>query len=547
MSGLKQAIEQALQHPTLAGSLTRFSEAYRVSRAKAYEGIDFEALRERIAERKGYAAAHLEELAALFTRRAEAAGAEVFRARSPEEARAYVVKVAREKGLRRVVKSKSMASEEVHLNASLEQAGLEVNETDLGEWIIQLAHERPSHMVLPAIHKTRGEVAELFSRETNERLDPDIPKLVGVARRELREKFLAADLGITGANIAVAGTGSLVLLTNEGNARLVTTLPGTHIAIVGLEKLVEKLEDILPIVTALPRSATSQLLTSYVSIITGPVENTDGSRKDLHIVLLDNRRTEMAADPKFRAALQCIRCASCLNVCPIFRLVGGHVFGKVYTGGIGTILTAWFDALEESRDIQSLCIQCGTCKDYCPGKIDIPDLIREVRDRVAAQEGVPLLQRAAYGLVNKRRAFHTLLRAASLGQKPVADGGFIRHLPFAFSEWTEGRSLPPVAARPFRDVFPEIEQPACQETAVFYAGCLIDFAYPEMGEAVVKVLNRAGIRVVFPEEQTCCGAPARYGGLPDVAAEAAALNRKALEAHESRYIVSACPTCTVEL
>lgn len=547
MSEFKQAIETALENPTLSGSLTRFSEAYRISRARAYEGIDFSEVRGQIAERKGHAAAHMAELAARFTEQAEAAGATVFRAGSVQEALDYTVSVARKNNAHLVVKSKSMASEEIHLNASLEQAGLEVCETDLGEWIIQLAHQRPSHMVLPAIHLTRDDVAELFSRETKEQLDSDIPRLVAVARRELRAKFLAADIGITGANIAVAETGSLVLLTNEGNARLVTTLPNTHIAIVGLEKIVERMEDIQPILTALPRSATSQLITSYVTIITGPAENTDGSQKDLHIVLLDNQRTEMAADPVFREALQCIRCGSCLNVCPIFRLVGGHVFGKVYTGGIGTILTAWFGALEESRDIQSLCIQCGTCKDFCPGSIDLPGLIRELRDRVTAKQGVPFLQKAAFALVNHRSAFHGALRLAAQTQKPLADGGFIRHLPLFLSDLTKNRSLPAIAARPFRDRFREIEQPECRETAVFYAGCLIDFAYPETGEAVVKVLNRAGIRVVFPEGQSCCGAPARYGGAQEAAVEAAAINTEALCAESADYIVSACPTCTVAL
>jgi len=191
---------------------------------------------------------------------------------------------------------------------------------------------------------------------------------VKFARAKLRPKFLQADMGITGANIAVAETGSLVIVTNEGNARLVTTLPKIHVAIVGIEKLVALVKDIQPILTALPRSATGQLLTSYVSIISGPVPNTDGSPKELHIILMDNHRSDMAKDPVFKEALQCIRCATCLNVCPVFRLVGGHVFGKTYTGGIGTILTAWFDELKKSEDIQGLCIQCGSCVPLCPGK-----------------------------------------------------------------------------------------------------------------------------------------------------------------------------------
>jgi L-lactate dehydrogenase complex protein LldF len=440
-----------------------------------------------------------------------------------------------------------MASEEIHLNACLEEAGIEVSETDLGEWIVQLAGERPSHMVMPAIHMTKEQVSDLFSKEVNERLANDIPLLVETARRQLRERFLNAEMGITGANMAVAETGSLVIITNEGNARLVTTLPKIHVAIVGIEKLVAAFDDIVPVLTALPRSATAQLLTSYVSIITGPSPNTDGSLKDLHIILMDNRRTEMSQDPKFRQALQCIRCASCLNVCPVFRLVGGHVFGKTYTGGIGTILTAWFEELKKSEEIQSLCIQCGSCVEVCPGKIDIPDLILELRRRLAQENGQPLLGKAAFAIVNNRRTFHTMLRAAAAVQKPFAKDGFIRHLPLSLGNACEFRSLPAIAEQPFRDRFENIEQPESQEKAVFYAGCLIDFAYPEIGESVIQVLNRAGLQVLFPQEQTCCGAPARYSGAWESAARSAADNIAALLKDDVAWVVSACPTCTAAL
>jgi iron-sulfur cluster protein len=486
-------------------------------------------------------------MAAEFTRNAEAAGARVFQTDDPEKVKEYILKVARDNFVKTVVKSKSMATEEIHLNAYLEKAGIKVGETDLGEWIIQLAGQTPSHMVMPAIHMTKEEVSELFSKEVNERLSTDIPRLVEVARKELRSKFLAADMGITGGNIAVAETGSIVLVTNEGNARMVTTLPKIHIALVGIEKFVEKFADAIPILTALPRSATAQLLTSYVSIITGPSPNTDGSTKELHIILMDNRRTEMANDPKFKQALQCIRCGSCLNVCPVFRLVGGHVFGKIYTGGIGTILTAWFDELKKSEEIQGLCIQCGNCKEICPSKIDIPELIMEIRRRLVQKEGLPLLHKAIYSVVNNRRLFHGLLRAASLAGKPFASGKFLRHLPLFLADLTDGRSLPAIAAEPFRDRFKKIKQPKLNEKAVFYAGCLIDFAYPEMGEALVKILNKAGIEVIFPEEQTCCGAPARYSGAYEVAARNAIDNIKALLSEEVQYVVSACPTCTVAL
>ena len=543
----KESIEIALHNPNLTGALGRFSEAYRISRAKAYEGIDFEAVRDQIVEIKASASSNFEALAEQFKKSAEACGAKVFRTADPAQVKQYILDLAKEKGVKRVVKSKSMASEEIHLNAALERAGIEVDETDLGEWIIQLAHQTPSHMVMPAIHMTKEEVTEVFNQEVEEGQAPDIPKLVKFARAKLRPKFLQADMGITGANIAVAETGSLVIVTNEGNARLVTTLPKIHVAIVGIEKLVGLVKDIQPILTALPRSATGQLLTSYVSIISGPVPNTDGSPKELHIILMDNHRSDMAKDPMFKEALQCIRCATCLNVCPVFRLVGGHVFGKTYTGGIGTILTAWFDELKKSEDIQGLCIQCGSCVPLCPGKIDIPRLILELRRRLVVEKGQSLAMKAIFGVVNNRRLFHSMLRMASVTQKPFTQGRFIRHLPLFLSDMTDFRSLPAVAAVPLRDTIKKISQPKGGEKVAFYSGCLIDFCYPEMGESLVKILNKASIEVIFPDSQTCCGAPARYNGAYEVAAQNARDNIKALLETDVSYVVSACPTCTVAL
>jgi iron-sulfur cluster protein len=545
---LKQRVADALENGSLAGALGRFNEAYVASRAKAYAGIDFEALRDQLVAVKGRAAARLDELATQFEEQATAAGAKVFRTSDPEEVKGYLAELCRDNGVRRIAKSKSMATEEIHLNAFLEREGIHVAETDLGEWIVQLAGQRPSHMVMPAIHLSKEQVAGIFSREVKEELAADIPGLVAIARRELREKFLAADMGITGANVAVAETGTLVVVTNEGNARLVSTLPRIQVAVVGVEKLVERFADVGPILRALPRSATGQLLTSYVSMFTGPAPGADGGAKELHIILLDNKRTEMAKDPRFAQALRCIRCASCVNVCPVYRLLGGHVFGGVYTGGIGAILAAWFDALKTSNDVQSLCIQCGSCTPVCPTRIDIPEMIVELRRRLVKEEGHPFMQKAALRMVNDRRVFHGLLRAASKVQKPFTRKGMIRHLPFFLSGMTEHRSLPAIADVPFRDRFREIEQPAAPTVkAALYAGCLVDFAYPGIGEAVVKVLNTAGIEVVFPEAQTCCGAPARYAGAFDVAARNAMDNIRAFEDPSVTWVVSACPTCTVAL
>lgn len=543
---IKEEIKKALEHPVLSKSLTAFSEAYMVAREKAYAGLDFEAIRDAIVSAKKYAVEHLKELIEQFTDKATKRGAKVFYARTPESVVSYVLDVAKARNVRSVVKSKSMATEEIHLNKHLQDAGIEVSETDLGEWIIQLAGQRPSHMVLPAIHLTRYEVSDIFTKKVNA-VEPDIKKMVRFARENLREKFFKADMGITGANIAVAETGSLVIFTNEGNGRLVLTLPKVHIAIVGVEKLVARLEDIEPIVKALPRNATAQPITSYISFVTGERSHWDGTKKEVHIILYDNGRSEMAKDPLFRETFQCIRCASCLNVCPVYRLISGLVFGRVYTGGIGTILTAWTEGLKATKDIEKLCIQCGSCVKVCPGRINIPDLILEIRRRLAEEEGLSLKLRTAYALVNNRRLYHSALRLASKLQKPFKEGPFIRHLPLAFSDLTKERSLPAIAEVPLRDRIKAIKQPECKEKVAFFAGCLIDFVYPEIGEALVKLLNRAGIKVVFPEEQTCCGAPAFYSGVIDVAANNVVQNITALWQEEPDFILSACPTCTLML
>ncbi|MCX5830012.1 MAG: LUD domain-containing protein [Deltaproteobacteria bacterium] len=544
-TALAQSIHKALKRQNLAGILDRWN--YPATRAKAYEGVDIEALRNQIAEIKGSAAEHLEELAEKFKKSAEARGAKVFRANSPEAVKDYITNLCKEKGVKKIVKSKSMATEEIHLNQHLAEHGIQADETDLGEWIVQLAHQTPSHMVMPALHLTKEEVSDLFSEETHQQQPTDIQQLVKVARKELREKYFAADMGMSGANIAIAETGTLVICTNEGNARLVTTLPKIHVALVGLEKLVANYTDAAPIITALPKSATSQLITSYVSFITGPSPNTDGSMKELHIVLMDNKRTAMAKDPKFKEALQCIRCASCLNVCPVYRLVTGHVFGHIYTGGIGTILTAWFNEMETTGDIQGLCIGCGKCKEICPGKIDIPALILELRRRVASKEGLPFIQKTALSVINNRKLFHAMLRAASIAQKPFVKEGFIRHLPMFLSNLAEYRSLPTIAPVPFRDVFKKINQPKSKTKVSFFSGCAIEFVFPKIGAAIVKVLNKADMEVVFPEDQSCCGIPHWGSGSFDMAAAAAAHNIKPLLADDVKYVVVGCATCATAL
>jgi len=543
----KEAIDNALGNANIALALGRFSEAYPPAREKAYADVDFDEIRQRVVQVKKYSSEHLEELADTFAKAAESCGATVFRTKNPDEVKQYIQRLAQARGVKKLVKSKSMASEEIHLNSYLKGCGVQVDETDLGEWIIQLSKQKPSHMVMPAIHMTKEEVADLFSKEVKERISSEIPRLVKVARKEIRDKYFEADMGLSGGNIAIAETGTIVLVTNEGNAELVTTLPKIHVALVGLEKLVATYKDIEPYLLALPKSATCQKMTSYVTMITGPTPNDDGTMKEMHIILMDNKRSEMAADPKFRQALQCIRCASCLSVCPVYRLVSGLVFGHVYMGGIGTILTAWFNDLETSSDLQTLCIQCGKCKEVCPAGIDIPELILEIRRRLASAQGLPFIQKAALSVINNRRFFHGMLRAAYLAQKPFEKEGFIRHLPMFLSGLAEHRSLPAIAPEPFRDLFRKIKQPKGRVKVAFFSGCAIDFIFPQIGEAVVRILNQAGIEVLYPEAQGCCGTPHRGNGAFAMAADAAQDTVKALTDCNVQYVITACASCTSAL
>jgi iron-sulfur cluster protein len=546
----KQRIDQALATPKLQEALHRFADAYVVSRENAFAGLDFEALRTGIAASKDEVRDHMERYLGEFTRNAEAAGAKVHLARTAEEANAYIANLARERGVKLVVKSKSMASEEIHLNRALEAVGAKAVETDLGEWIIQLAGQRPSHMVMPAIHMFRDEVAELFSKVTGQAEPADIPHLVQVAREQLRQAYLDADMGISGANMAVAETGELVLLTNEGNARLATTLPKIHVALVGIEKLVPTLEDAHRIVKTLPKNATGQAITSYVTWIRGavPCGETD---KELHIVLLDNGRSALAASPHCRDALRCIKCGACANVCPVYQTVGGHVFGHIYISAIGIILTAFFHGLDKAAEIVRACIGCRACVSVCPSKIDLESIILHLRETVGTEEGIGAGKALVFKKVlRNRKLFHSLIRTASLLQKPVTGGErTIRHLPLFFSSLTEWRTLPAIAEKPLRDQWKDIPQKVENKKyrVAFFAGCLNDFAYPELGRDLVQVLNRLGADVIFPQEQNCCGIPALYSGDRETAVVLAEQNVAAMLADNPDFVVTTCPTCTLAL
>ena len=548
----KAQLGDALGNSFLRKTLDNFAVAYRTGRANAFAGMDVDACVGEVAALKDEAACHLDELFLAFKEKAEAAGAIVHMARNAGEANDIIARIARENGVKTVVKSKSMTAEETLLNHRLEDDGLEVTESDLGEWIIQLRHEGPSHMVMPAIHLSRNQVADLFSEVTGSKQEPDIDGLVKVARGELRRKFTGADMGISGANFAIADTGTIGIVTNEGNARLTTTLPRIHVALAGIDKLVPSLEDALKILRVLPRNATGQAITTYGTWITGsvPCETGEDGKKQLHIVFLDNGRRALAADPEFSQTLRCVRCGACANVCPVYRLVGGHNYGHIYIGAIGFILTYFLHSRDKAENLVQNCLNCGACKAVCAGGIDLPRLIKEIQARISDEKGHSGSNVLIGKLLSDRKLFHAALRVASIAQKPVAEKtGFIRHLPLIFSNEQKFRKLPALAKTPFRDMWPKVKPKA--ETPRFkvalFSGCVQDFVYPEQVVAGAKLLARRGADLSFPMGQSCCGLPALMIGEKRAAREVAWKNIRAIDAAGFDYIVTMCASCASHL
>jgi Fe-S oxidoreductase len=370
-----------------------------------------------------------------------------------------------------------------------------------------------------------------------------------VARKELRKHFLSADMGVSGANFAIAETGTLGIISNEGNARLTTTLPRVHVALVGVDKLIPDLAMALRILKILPLRATGQVITSYVSWITGANECLPGpgGKKEMHVVFLDNGRLALAQDKVFSEALRCVRCGSCANVCPIYGLVGGHNYGHVYIGAIGLILTYFYHGRKNDRAIVQNCLNCQACKAVCPAGIDLPHLIKETYCEVLkGEEKRPMKNRLLRRVLKDRRLFHFILRRASLVQKPLARGdGFIRHLPFFFGKEHEFRSLPVIARVPFRDLWPKLYQKVDKPRyrVALFGGCLVDFVYPEQGAALMKLLKDQKVQVEYPMGQTCCGLPAKMMAEKEVAREVALQNLTALDPADYDYILTLCASC----
>ncbi len=552
----RQQVRDALSNEVLQTALARAATAWKNARTAAMEDFDFVEGQAQARSIKEHAVANIDALFAKFKKEAEAVGAVVYQAADGDEAAEIVKRLAEERGVKLIAKSKSMLTEEIELNPRLKEAGLEVVETDLGEWIVQLAGEKPSHFTAPSLHKTREETAALFSKVVGEDVDPDIPNLVKIARKQLRQVFIDADMGISGANVAIAETGTLVIVSNEGNVRLVTTLPPIHVAIVGYEKLVPTMDDATAILKVLARSGTGQKQTAYTSFITGPSRTTDIEKTlaigvhgpgELHIIFVDNGRKAMAADPDLREGLYCLKCGACLNNCPVYNSVGGYAFGNTYMGGIGTVVTAHHDSLDAVEDTAGLCTGCGECSAVCPSRIETPRMILELRKRLVDKNGMPLAGKLPLTAVKHPGIFRSALRMARAFQAPaISSDGSVRQMP-VISDILGGRKMPGLAPRFLHELLPERGERTGKISVALYAGCMLDFIYPEIGQAIWKVLGDSDVTAIYPHGQSCCGAPALYVGDQVSARKMAIDNLEALSQAETDYIVTGCPTCAVML
>jgi L-lactate dehydrogenase complex protein LldF len=427
---------------------------YEIVRDKTRASFqDYQAARQLAAETKWEAINHLDKYLVEFAEKLEARGTKVHWASTGEQAREIILGIIRDKKARSIIKSKAMTAEEIHLNEALEHDGFDVVESDLGEFIVQLRKEAPYHIVFPAMHLTRGEISDLFAKELGS-LPTDSPEeLTMIARRVLRQKYITADIGITGANFAIAETGMISITENEGNARLTAALPKVLISLLGIEKILPRLEDLALFLPMLATSGTGQALTCYNSMYGGPRQpgESDGP-EEYHVVLLDNHRTRLLADAEQRDALHCIRCGACLNVCPIFRNVGGHTYGTTYSGPIGSVITPHLRGLQDWKHLSSSSSLCGACTETCPVKIDLHHHLLQNR-RNAANEKPSFLERSAFKIfafvVNHPGPYAFSKKLARLAQKfhPLVRG---TRLDPAYA-WTKTRDLPPVAPQTFKE------------------------------------------------------------------------------------------------
>ena len=453
MTSFPDAARVELANVQLRTNLRNATDTIRAKRAKVVDELpDWEELREAGKAIKTDVLGHLDEYLLQFEAAVEAAGGQVHWARDAAEANAAVVEVARTHGVDEVVKVKSLTTDEIGLNTALAEAGIHALETDLAELILQLDGDWSSHILVPAIHRNRTEIRDLFARTIAPGIESDDPRdLAEAARVYLRERFLAARVGVSGANFGIAETGTVCVVESEGNGRMCTTLPPVLVTVLGIEKLLPRFSDLEVFLQLLPRSATGERMNPYTSLWTG-VTAGDGPQ-EFHVVLLDNGRTRVLRDEVGRQALHCIRCSACLNVCPVYSRTGGHAYGSVYPGPIGAILVPQLLGIENAASLPFASSLCGACYEVCPVKIDIPNVLLHLRAKAVeakASATERILMRSIAWLFGSPRRLATAQRLGRLGQRAFVRGGSIRRLPGPLAKWTRTRDLRPVAAESFR-------------------------------------------------------------------------------------------------
>lgn len=448
------AARDALENAQLRRNVHHATDVIRNKRAKVVDEVhDWEALRDAASQIKRHTLASLDKYLEQFEAACTRAGGQVHWARDADEANEIIVKLVRSHNAREVIKVKTMTSDEIRLNAALESAGITPCETDLADLIVQLGRDYPSHIVVPALHRNRTEIAQLFRKEMNRPDLGDTPEdLTNAARAYLREKFLRVRIAISGANFAVAETGSVCVVESEGNGRMCLSLPDVLISLIGIEKIIPRFQDLEVFLQLLPRSATGERMNPYNSIWTGLTPG-DGPC-EFHVVLLDNGRTRVLSDPESRETLSCIRCGACLNACPVYRQTGGHAYGSIYAGPIGAILTPQLQGMEHSQSLPYASSLCGACYEVCPVKINIPEILLHLRHKVVENHHDSLVWRAAM------KAAGTVLRGSGrlsvaqavvrVVQTPFERDGSIHDLPGELAGWTDTRDLKPVPKQSFR-------------------------------------------------------------------------------------------------
>ncbi|HEY5331422.1 MAG TPA: LutB/LldF family L-lactate oxidation iron-sulfur protein [Acidobacteriaceae bacterium] len=458
------AAHNALANRQLRANVARATNTIRSKRALRVEEMpDWQALRQSASDIKSHTLAHLDHYLTKFERNCERAGGKVHWARDADEANTIAIDLIRHYGGTEVIKVKTMTSDEVQMNVALEAAGITPIETDLADMIVQMGHDEPSHIVVPALHKNRFEIAEIFRRTMNLPDLTDTPAdLAAAARAYLRDRFLRVKIGISGANFAIAETGAICVVESEGNGRMCVTMPDVLISLVGVEKVIPTFQDLEVFLQLLPRSATGERMNPYTSLWTGvtPHHQAQDGPRAFHIILLDNGRTAQLLDERERETLACIRCGACLNACPVYRETGGLAYGSIYSGPIGAILSPQLQNLEHSRSLPYASTLCGACYEVCPVKINIPETLIHLRGRIVREDQKTLggifsaenlaMQIAAKAFLN-HRSYEAAQRLARMGQRIFERDGQLTNLPGMAGGWTQYRDLRPIPKSSFRD------------------------------------------------------------------------------------------------